>query len=60
MDLDTLGEPGRIPRRMHGCFHNPPYIQVETMDNLLHKHGCSLLQILTPILLRYEADGVSE
>lgn len=33
----------RIPWRMHRCFHNPPYIQMETMGNLLRKHsmhGC--------------------
>ena len=40
MDPNILGEPDRIPWRMHGCFPNPPYIHVETMDNLLHKHAC--------------------
>ena len=39
MDLNTLGEPDRMPWRMHGCFHNLPYIQVEKMDNLLHKYA---------------------
>ena len=34
MDLNTLGEPDRIPWRMH----NPPEIQVETMGKLLRKH----------------------
>ena len=38
MDLNTLGESDRMPWRMHRCFHNSPNIQVETMDNLLHKH----------------------
>ena len=40
MDLNTLGEPDRIPWRMHGCFHNAPYAQVETVGNHLRKHGC--------------------
>ena len=40
MDLDNLGEPDRIPWRMHGRFRNPACIQVETMDNLLRKHAC--------------------
>ena len=40
MDLNTLGEPDRIPWRIHRCFHNPPYIRVETMGNLLRKHAC--------------------
>ena len=39
MDLSTLGEPDRTSWRMHRCFYNPPYIQVETMDNLLRKHS---------------------
>ncbi len=40
MGLNAQGEQDRIPWRMPGCFHNPPYKQVETMDNCLCKHAC--------------------
>ena len=54
MDLNALGEPDKIPWRMHGCFHNPPHIQVETMENLFHKHlpcmaPCIISNIIYPI-----------
>ena len=48
MDLNTLGEPDRIPWRMHRCFHNPPYNQVETIDNLLRKHLPCMVACIIP------------
>ena len=38
--LNELGGLRRIPWRMRRCFHNPPYIQVETMDKILRKRVC--------------------
>ena len=41
---EYLGKHGRLPWRVHECFHYPSYIQMETMGNLLRKHA-SMFQI---------------
>ena len=33
--LNKLGEHIITQRTVHRCFHDPPYIQVETLDNLM-------------------------
>ena len=57
MDQNTLGEHEFLPRRMHRCFHYPPYIQVETVDNLLRKHACIIVPNLPCIC--FQCSGAS-